>query len=425
MKDKIKISSEKGNVDNEFLKQRKLNYEHESENIYYNKENEIKKPFSNNNDNINTNKKFQKKIRNPGIDLVRLIGMYCIILNHFLTKGRAYKKFSRYRDKLFILNIFTDWDNDGFGLISGIVGYKTNRYSNLLYLWITVLFYTVGINLYIGIFKKSFPVRNNISIEFFPIIFRRYWYFTAYFGMYLLLPIINKGIAYLTKQELKLVVLSTLGIFVFWRDFKNPNNDVFNLNQGFSLIWLLIYYITGAYIGKYRNNYYGFKKFFSCIIYINIYMFSTFLYIKIKKRIIYLGKEYHKHQIINILNKMLNERYDSFLKISQSITICLFFLQINFNKYISKIITFLAPLAFGIYLIHMHPLFKLNILPHSFDNEKDDRSAKSIIILLLMKSLKLFIFCIFIDYFRNLLFSILKIKNICFFIEAIIYKIFN
>ena len=48
MKDKIKISSEKGNVDYEFLKQRKLNYDHESENIYYNKENEIKKPFSNN-----------------------------------------------------------------------------------------------------------------------------------------------------------------------------------------------------------------------------------------------------------------------------------------------------------------------------------------------------------------------------------------
>ena len=33
-------------------------------------------------------------------------------------------------------------------------------------------------------------------------------YFTAYFGMYLYLPVINKGISLLTKSEFKLVVIS-------------------------------------------------------------------------------------------------------------------------------------------------------------------------------------------------------------------------
>ena len=79
--------------------------------------------------------------------------------------------------------------------------------------------------------------------------------------MYLFLPVINKGIAYLTKGEFKLVVISTIVVLSFWRDYKNPKEDVFNLNGGFSLLWLLTLYLTGAYIGKYRNDYSRYKKY--------------------------------------------------------------------------------------------------------------------------------------------------------------------
>ena len=54
--------------------------------------------------------------------------------------------------------------------------------------------------------------------------------------MYLFLPVINKGVEYLSKIELKLVVMSTIGIFIFWRDFKNPKIDVFYLHSGNSVL---------------------------------------------------------------------------------------------------------------------------------------------------------------------------------------------
>ena len=92
-------------------------------------------------------------------------------------------------------------------------------------------------------------------------IFQVYWYFSTYFGMYLFLPVINKGIAQLSKYEFRLVVMSTLGILVLWKDYKNKKTDVFHLNSGGSVIWFLIFYLTGAYIGKYRVDYNGFKKF--------------------------------------------------------------------------------------------------------------------------------------------------------------------
>ena len=207
-----------------------------------------------------SNQKNRKK-RNPGIDLVRLIGMFIIILNHLLYFGDAYKKFFKYKRQLKSFQIFIDWHNNGFALISGIVGYKTNKYSNLLYLWLIVHFYSVGVHLYIITFKKKFKILNDISIEFFPIVFKRYWYFTAYFGMYLYLPIINKGISSLSKFEFRIVVMSIIGILVLWKDFKNPENDVFYMKGGGSMIWLITFYLVGAYIGKYNVNYLGYKKY--------------------------------------------------------------------------------------------------------------------------------------------------------------------
>ena len=87
--------------------------------------------------------------------------------------------------------------------------------------------------------------------EYYPMIFVRYWYFTSYFGMYLLLPAINKGIAYLSKYEFNLIIISTLSFFSFWRDYKNHSDDVFFLSNGRSITWFLVLYYVGAYIGKY------------------------------------------------------------------------------------------------------------------------------------------------------------------------------
>ena len=170
--------------------------------------------------------------------------MYAILINHILFYGKVLQ---RYKHKgLHIILVFFQWYVSSFALVSCIVGYKSNRYSNLLYIWLCTLFYSVII---FWIFK-AFKVKNlndNIFNCFFPVIFQRYWYFTKYFGMYLLLPIINKGICYLNESELQIVVYSTLGIFVFYSDLINQKADVFSLKSGRSTLWFLIFYITGAY----------------------------------------------------------------------------------------------------------------------------------------------------------------------------------
>ena len=356
--------------------------------------------------------------RNPGIDLIRLIASYLIVLTHFIFYGNIIGKYQVYKNQILTLHFSTDWHNNAFALISGIIGFKTNKYSNLLYLWLTVFFYSFGIHIFFVIFLKKYKISTNISKECFPIIFQRYWYFTAYFGMYLFLPIINKGISSLTKYEMKLIIISLIGIFVLWRDFKNPKNDIFNLNSGYSLLWLLVLYITGAYIGKYKNNYLGNNKFLIFFVYIFLYTILTYIFIKININELNSRNEYFKNSFYIFLKKMFARRFDSFLKTTQSILICLFFINIQYNSFIEKITSCFGPLSFRVFLIHFHPLINGNITMHSFENEQRNISLNYVLIILFLKTTKMYIFCLFIDYIRNKLFILLRIRKVCIFLET-------
>ena len=107
----------------------------------------------------------------------------------------------------------------------------------------------------------------------------------------------------------------------------------------------------------------------------------------------------------------------------QSISISLFFIQIEYNKYIQKIVCFSGPLIFGVYLIHNNNLMRRNILKYSFIKDPINISLNSAIILILTKALKMLIFCVIIDYFRNLIFILLRIRKICIILESTIRKI--
>ena len=353
--------------------------------------------------------------------------MYNTVIHHLLIQGNGLKKFSQYKKYLDILILIINWHNNGFALISGIIGYKSCKYSNLLYLWIYELFYSVSIHIYFPKFRKNSIIGVHISNEFFPIIFSRYWYFTQYFGMYLFLPVVNKGISILTKSELKLVIISTIGIFSFWRYLLSPKKDVFHLGGGNTIIWFLTFFITGSYIGKYRVDYTGIKKYIYCILCLLIFSFSSFLYYKISNNKLCLGNGHYQRKIDILLKQIIIDGYQyvSLKKIIQAISITLFFVQIKYNKYLAKIINFCGPIAFGIHLIHINSIVRDNILSKIFNHDSRNLTLHSTIILILFKALKIAFVCLFIDYFRYLLFTLLKIKKICIFIEKIAFKLFG
>jgi len=374
-----------------------------------------------NNNNVKINDK-TRKIRNPGIDLVRILSMYAIIFHHILYHAELFNKYPKYK-KLILLNTACFWHVSSFILLSGYVGYKSNKISNLLYLWLDVLFYSLGITYYVGKYVSNINAEKITFEDYLPVHFEKYWYFTKYFGMYFFLPLINKGIASLTQSELRNIFICLILVYVVLKDSINPKIDIYTMNNGYSVLWFQIYYITGAYLGKYKNEYKGTKKIAFCIIYLFVFYYSTFLCFNISNYSLDNSRGYLKTKIIIILKRLFVLRISSLPMILQSISIVLLFTQIKYNQYFAKITTFLGPFTFGIYLIHINPIFKNNIIKHLFQKESNYLSYSTVVKLVLIRSFEIFGFCLIIDYLRNILFIFFRLRKICIFIERFIYKL--
>ena len=368
---------------------------------------------------VNNNKNKYIKIRNPGIDLVRILAMIGIIISHLLNHGQAFRKYHMH-DKLNLFNFFFFWHINGYCLISGMVGYKRHKYSNLLYLWINVIFYSVSITLFYKLKEKN---NYELYYEFFPVIFGKYWYFSIYFGTYLFLPLINKGIEYLTKSELKRLIISIYFIYIIWRDYNVPNTDIFKTHDGFSVLWFIILYITGAYIGKNKVDNNGIQNIIFCLICLFFFLSSSLLYYYLPRYNLSKINIYFIKNIIITTKKFFNFRYDSLPKIIQAISISLLLIHIKYNKYLAKVISFFGSLTFGVYLIHDNYLIRKNIIRYLFIKESNNLTLFLIIKLIIIKALKIFIICAFIDYIRYLIFELFRIRKLCNFIEKIILKL--
>ena len=380
---------------------------------------------------IKTNPINIKKERNPGVDLLRIIGMIDIIIFHILMKLES--RFMRYKDNIFFMMVFTQWHISNFGIISGIVGYKTNKYSNLMYLYICVLFYSLVIHY---IYKKYFP-QKLMSTEakeyyYFPFIFYHYWYFTTYFKMYLFLPLINKGLSLIDKYELRIIIASLFGILFIWKDLKCKERDRFCSDT--SAKTLLVYYLIGAYIGKYVINKKEkiIKKINIKMRIINIIKNIAFYLILIiiiisSNYITYYSNFYYGNSKFRLMiKKIFYNTSNSFAMVLNSICLFLIFTRIKYNKYISKIISFFGPLAFSAYLIHNHnDVRSTNLIADSFNKYNSDISLIQLEILIILNGIKIFFICVVIDYIRFLIFKILKIRTICIYIEKLISFLFK
>ena len=240
--------------------------------------------------------------------------------------------------------------------------------------------------------------------------------------MYLFLPVINKGIAYLEKSELRNIFMSLILIYIIERDIMNPKGDPFRMASGYSSIWFLICFLMGAYFGKFKHNYHGFKKFIFCILYLNVFYYSTYFCYNISFYPMKKVSGYFKTKLMIYLKQIFIQRISSVPMILQSISVLLFLTQIKYNKYLGKIITFIGPLTFGVYLIHEQPLIRAFIIRNLFAKNSNNLPLHSVVKLILLKALKIFTISACIDYLRHILFTILRIRKLCIFIEKIIFK---
>ena len=345
-----------------------------------------------------------KGTRNYGIDLLRIVSMLMVVLLHILGQGGILKStvpITANYEVSWFLEIAALCAVNCYALISGYVGYGSKfKYTNIVYIWIQVVFYNFFITL---IYSFILP---NVTSErlwgaIFPVTNRAYWYFTAYFCIYFLTPIINTAIKHLTENKLKAISLSLILIFTVIPLFAKA--DLFFTVDGYSAFWLVILYFLGGVIKK-------------CRILENIrirWLLLMYLGVILITWLHKLWADCHNMFSPNEPKmKQIFVEYTSPTILFAAIFLLVAFskLKINKNKSTAKFIKRVSPLSFGVYLIHVQYYVWRQLFENAFAYYAEF-NAVALIFSVLGTVIAIYTVCSVIDFLREKLFELLKIKK--------------
>lgn len=172
-----------------------------------------------------------------------------IVINDFGLQGALKSGETIFSNsQLFVLMLINSFVIIGVNLFFLISGYFRIRFSKkkilLLILEIYIVYNVVTL---IGILTKNVSLdETTIQGMLFP--FDLYWFLSAYVGLMLLSPFLNKLIDSITRKHKMLIILVLLlfSFYAFWHD----NGLV--ISGGYSLIWAIVMYVIGGLISKYK-----------------------------------------------------------------------------------------------------------------------------------------------------------------------------
>lgn len=191
--------------------------------------------------------------RSAGIDLLRIVAAFYIILLHVLGWGGLYGATADGSYQNSVSGLLYLWGFCGaniFGLISGYVGYSETEtpipWKNLLRLWLEVVFYDVGLTLLTLWLRPGNASCGELITMCFPLLTKSHWYFTVYAALIPFMPLLNSAVR--GCQE-KTLLQFLAAVFLFLLPFA-CYFDQTHFFTGYSLFWLLLLYLTGAILKK-------------------------------------------------------------------------------------------------------------------------------------------------------------------------------
>lgn len=300
------------------------------------------------------------KERNEGIDLLRIVAMFLVMILHTLGQGGLLGVNGDVVNGRIIwaMEIVAYGSINIFALISGYVGYsekrKPFRVSRYVMLWLMVFTYSVVLTLIgYGILDEGAVSGKDIAASFFPVTGGSYWYFLAYTGLFVLMPVLDAAIRSFSEETLRrifVVLLIVFSAYDFWSDKFIPSN-------GYSMVWLVIMYIVGAIIKKCEIGYYMKNR--TLILIIVLCNFFAWIWKMVTPTF----------QIFNI-----GISGDTFVDLTSpamvisSIAFVVLFSKLRIKKEgdMHRFIKFSAPAVFAAYIICSHMLVWWHVLPGKF-----------------------------------------------------------
>lgn len=346
------------------------------------------------------------KARNYGIDLLRIFAMYLVAVLHVLGRGGILANadsLSINYEAAWLLETAAYCAVNCYALISGYVNYGAKfKLSNLAVIWLNVLFYTLGITAIFALLRPEALSPHPWLRALTPVMSSEYWYVNAYFCLFAFIPVLNYAVRHIPQKQMRAVIIMLAAVFTV---LQTPaSKDLFGTVRGYSGLWLMVLYLIGAYIRKY-DALAKVTKLRSLILYAAAVAVSWLFKLAVEAAGAALPDE--SGRIAAFVSSHAGDliEYTSPTILAAAVFIMSFFLKLKIGTAAKKIIAFLAPSAFSVYLIHVNGLVWDNIMLDRFVNYAWAASPIVMLAKVVLAALGLYLFCTAADMPRRFIFS--------------------
>ena len=347
--------------------------------------------------------------RNYGIDMLRLVAMFFVVICHVLGHGGVMKNATGYNYSVSsLLQIVAYCAVNCYAIISGYVGYKEEdnyHYTKYLKFWIPVFFYSVGITIIFYVINSGSVGIKEIIWAFFPVTTYEYWYVNAYTALFFLIPWINRLIQNITEKELNRLIFVLFMFFSVYLTFSTWFADTFTLGGGYDFAWLIILYIAGAWIKKNKINEKWRVSFW--ITMITICIAATWLW-----------------ETFAPVAKRLFVSYISVTIVLMAVGMVAIFSRLQLSSRMISIVRFFSPAAFGVYLIHSQTWIWRELMSDRFSWIANYK-VYTLPFIVVGCAGGIFIICLLIEKLRLVLFEVLKINRLIQILERRLESVLN
>lgn len=371
---------------------------------------------------MNTGRTTTKEGKNQGVELIRAISMFLIVLLHVTGIGgvaAATPSGSLSHTVSVFLLAFSYVCVNVYALISGYVScFSRFKPSRVLSLWLIVVFYNL---LCIGLVKAGAAVAANVDLTALPPLLSKivsglsaanssadiavalqpmrygsYWYFTAFVGLSALMPLLNAGVKNLAKRAYAVMLIAGFTLFSLlpfaWQ------TDPFTTANGYTLLWLALLYVTGAFFRLHPLE--KPSKYVFLLAYVVLSCLTAALTLWWSAS----PDEGLQTCALFIL------QYTSPLVLAASVACFLFFVRVRIDDRVTvKIVSFFARSTFPVYIFHTNVLLFPFLLTGSFASF-GSLSAPLLLLAVLASAAAIFLVCTFSDKVRIGLFRLLHIN---------------
>lgn len=346
-----------------------------------------------------------KNTRNIGIDLLRALAMLFVICQHILGQGGVLEHSRDGSGRFWLLSfsqILVYCAVNIYGLTTGyLLCQKKFRLARAAKLWLTTAFWSVAVSCcFFALDHQTRTVKEAVSM-FFPLLRGRYWFFTAYFVVMLLSPALNLLIRSMTRRQFHLLFAALFVIFGIV-PIGSLGYDVLRIQTGHHFAWMAVLYLIGGYLRLYGDSLPQPKR---KSLWLAGFSLLAGIQLVYKLAVNAVG-------LTPFSNLLLT--YPSPLILGQAV--CLFLgckdcFRGAADGFAGRLMGFIAPGIYAVYLIHVHPLVFWNERITALFRSWDGFGPMQTLAALVLTALAVFAACILLDTLRQWLFRLLRINR--------------